>query len=117
MDFEVIQLVLKSSIGSGGGGGGGDGDGGSVAESGSHPHQAGSHPHHQAEEDSREHRLHEQRLADMFRAEVTSKCTDEAIVFIYISGVQFPFEVRGRGGGERGDFILPTPTFLLLAGS
>ena len=41
---------------------------------------------------------HEQRLQDKFRTEVSDKCTEEAVVVIYITGLQFPFEVRGGGG-------------------
>ena len=52
-----------------------------------------------AEEGSKEHKLlvqsHEKRLAEKFWKEVASKCSEEAIVFIYISGLQFPFEVSG----------------------
>ena len=40
------------------------------------------------EEEGRE--SHEQRLSRAFYTNVTSKCTEEAIVVVYISGIQFP---------------------------
>lgn len=50
-----------------------------------------------SEEDSKEHKLlvqsHEKRLVEKFSKEVASKCSEDAVVFIYISGIQFPFEV------------------------
>ena len=36
---------------------------------------------------------HEQRLAEKFQTEVVSKCSEDAIIFIYICGIQFPYEV------------------------
>ena len=52
-----------------------------------------------SDEASKEHKLlvqsHEKRLAEKFWREVASKCSEEAIVFIHISGIQFPFEVSG----------------------
>ena len=93
MDFEVIKLELKSSSGSGTGD---DGDGSGTGDNGDGGSVGGSETSsQQAEEENRVQRYHEQHLADRFREEVASKCTDEAIVFMYISGVQFPFEVRG----------------------
>jgi hypothetical protein len=33
-------------------------------------------------------------LQEKFRTEVLTKCTDEAVVIMYVTGLQFPFEVR-----------------------
>lgn len=76
LDFEVIDLVLN--IGNTGGEGGG------------------------AQEDNKEQKLqtHAQKLAEKFRSEVVSKCSDEAVVFIYISGIQFPFPVSSHSSED-----------------
>lgn len=73
MDFEVVDLVLSAW---GEPGGGGEGTRGSGAGG------------------SGDTTRHEQRLSEVFRVQVSSKCTEEAVVFIYISGFQFPFEVK-----------------------
>lgn len=38
-------------------------------------------------------RYHEEKLVKKFKTEVANICTDNAIVFIYVSGIQFPYKV------------------------
>ena len=45
------------------------------------------------EENVKESKQMAQILSNAFRTQVASKCSPEAIIFIYISGVQFPWEV------------------------
>ena len=57
-------------------------------------------------EESRVHKLllqsHEKRLEEKFKSEVAEKCAEEAVVFVHISGIQFPIEASvHKGYGRR----------------
>ena len=48
----------------------------------------------QGEWEGQEDQAEEKLLEEQFKEKVVGKCAEEAIVFIYMSGIQIPFEVR-----------------------
>lgn len=82
MGFEVVDLPLTVSS--------------SSERSGEdHSSSGGGGSNGAGKEHKMQIRNHEEKLASEFRDRVSSKCTDEAVVVVYVSGIQFPCEVRG----------------------
>jgi len=49
----------------------------------------------QGEGEGQEDQAEEKFQEEQFKERVVSKCAEDAIVFIYMSGIQIPFEVSG----------------------
>lgn len=104
MGFEVVDLPLSSSERSGED---------PSAATGKNGNGAGNGKNGNGGKEGIQIQNHEEKLATEFRERVTSKCTDEAVIVVYVSGIQFPYKVRGGVAWQKGYRLICHPTLVI----